>query len=443
MTVGCIGMPPIGACAASDVNCDGVIDADDADAVSCGISGGLATCCQPPFGTAITYQGNLFAGGLPVTSTCDFEFELWDDAAAGGTIGPLMAMTLPVTNGVFSADLYFGRGAMDGNQRFLEIAVACPSGGAMTLLTPRTQLRPAPYSIRAGTGIGDASGVNLTARSRVGIGTSVPDPDHKLTVDGNGAAAAAFNRTSTDGVIVSLMQDGIVEGTITVAGAVVAYTAFTGAHLAWTLETMQQGDLVTLTGVNRRLHGDSEIVYGISASTKANDPACLGTYLGLQEPSQAAGQDNPHLVMAVGNGSMWVTDTGRNIAPGDYLISSDIAGHAMLDDPQRFSLGYVVARAGEPVEWAKVPDSEVFAGRKHQKISVLFESFERGSTAGLQGAIAELQQRIDDLDKQVREISASRTRSSLTMVGILGAGFGAATLGRRAFGRRTANGGPR
>ena len=35
--------------------------------------------------------------------------------------------------------------------------------------------------------------------------------------------------------------------------------------------------------------------------------------------------------MAVGNGDMWVVDNGDNIEVGDYLISSQILGHAMKD----------------------------------------------------------------------------------------------------------------
>lgn len=44
----CIGQPPVGECAAADVNCDGVIDVADTAAMSCLQSGGGLACCDAP-----------------------------------------------------------------------------------------------------------------------------------------------------------------------------------------------------------------------------------------------------------------------------------------------------------------------------------------------------------------------------------------------------------
>ena len=86
----------------------------------------------------------------------------------------------------------------------------------------------------------------------------------------------------------------------------------------------------------------------VTPTTQANDPACLGSYLSLQEPAQPAGATNPHLVMAVGNGDMWVTDGGTgDLEPGNHLISSEVPGCAMKDAPARFPIGYICARAAE------------------------------------------------------------------------------------------------
>ena len=158
----------------------------------------------------------------------------------------------------------------------------------------------------------------------VGIGTT--SANARLNVEAVAAAVAAFNRTTNDGTIISIRQDGIEEGTISVATNTVSYNAFTGSHYSWTDRTMERGTLVTLTGDNRRLHDDteSEIVYGIELSSTPNDSRILGAYLGLQETSDPAGPDNPHLVMAVGNGEMWVVDDGQDVEIGDYLISSNL-----------------------------------------------------------------------------------------------------------------------
>ena len=168
---------------------------------------------------------------------------------------------------------------------------------------------------------------------------------------------------------------------------------------------------VTMTGVNRRYQDDpaSEFVYGIAPSTAANDSKCMGAYLGVLEASEPAGQDNPHLVMAVGNGDMWVVDSGGDIEPGDYLLSSDVLGCAMNDDPDKFPIGYIVARAAEGIEWASVESSGDAA--KRTKISVFYESFVRNSEASRFADIIESQEReIESLRAQVESLQSIEDR---------------------------------
>ena len=106
--------------------------------------------------------------------------------------------------------------------------------------------------------------------------------------------------------------------------------------------------LASLTGENRSLEDvpGAELVYGVRSTRKANDPAIMGAYLAVQNPAAPASTANPHLIMAVGNGDLWVVDDGEDIAIGDYLISSAVAGHAMRERSQ-FETTYIVARAAE------------------------------------------------------------------------------------------------
>ncbi len=239
--------------------------------------------------------------------------------------------------------------------------------------------------------------LRITNAGNIGIGDDTPDA--KLDVELNSSTVAAFNRTVSDGVIVSIQQDGVQEGTISVAGTTVTYNAFTGSHYGWTNVEIDRGALVTLTGQNRRHHNrpDAEIIYGIEPSTRANDPAIVGAYLGLQESTQPASDENPHLIMSVGNGEMWVTPgtTGANIQPGDLLISADIPGCAMLDDPRMFSEGHIVARAAERVDWSSIETDE--DGIRRARISVLFDRFTRGNDAFSASVLAE---RIDTLQQE-------------------------------------------
>ncbi len=242
----------------------------------------------------------------------------------------------------------------------------------------------------------------------VGIGTESPLTRlHVL----NFGDVATFDRAGTDGVIVRLAQDGITEGNISVSGTTVSYNAFTGSHYGWTEEKLERAELVSLTGINRNSHDNpkAEIVYGIKRSAFANDPACVGSYLGLQNPSQSQSSDNPLLVMAVGNGEMWVVDEGKNIQPGDYLISSSTPGHARKDDEEKFPIGHIVARAAEAVDWSTV--NETVNGHKHKRISILFGNFVRNNATILNRTVEEQQRQIEDLEKRILKLEAGLLRT--------------------------------
>lgn len=225
-----------------------------------------------------------------------------------------------------------------------------------------------------------------------------------LEVVQSGTTVATFNRTTDDGTVIGIQQGFATEGTISVSGTTVSYNAFTGSHYGWTEETLGRGELVTLTGINRSSHDNpkSEIIYGIKLSTVPNDPACLGSYLGLQESNQSASNENPHLVMAVGNGDMWVVDEGGDIKPGDYLISSSTRGHAMKDDEGKYPIGHIVARAAEGVDWSTA--SETAGGRKHKKISVLFGNFVRSNPSTVTQTLEGLQEIILKQQKEIEEL---------------------------------------
>jgi len=211
-------------------------------------------------------------------------------------------------------------------------------------------------------------------------------------------------RFGSDGLLVNFNREATSVGSISVAAGIVSYNAFTGSHHAWTQEMHQRGELLRLTGENRRPAdgADGEVVYGVQRTTMPNDPACLGAYLGLSESARPAAADNPHLVMAEGNGELWVVDTGRAIEPGDALISSDLPGCAMLDDVDRFPIGHIVARAAERVDWSsssrdRRTDGRAEGGVRKARISVLFAPAIRDSRgADLAAQIRDAAEQRDD-----------------------------------------------
>ena len=269
--------------------------------------------------------------------------------------------------------------------------------------------------------------MRINAAGNVGIGTA--SPNVRLEVVASGAEVVLLNRTTSDGSIVSLRRDGSEEGTISVSVNTVSYNAFTGSHYGWTDRTINHGTLVTLTGDNRRLHdnAESEIIYGVAPSSVPNDPKILGAYLALQESNEPAGSENPHLVMAVGNGEMWVVDDGQDIEIGDYLISSDVAGHATVDRGDH-EISNIVGRVAEPIDWNA--DDVSIDGRRHRRVSVFFESFTinhaadriraeqiRASEeiAALRSAIQEQQQTIEQQRETLAQQAATDTAMRVRM----------------------------
>lgn len=135
----------------------------------------IPNCLAPP-STPINYQGQLVKDNVPVTGMCDFRFDLWDDSDLGNLIGnsPLNADDVPVSNGLFTVALDFGAGAFNGDPRWLEIEVQCPADPDFVLLSPRVELTPAPYALRALEGVGGPNALHVTPDGNVGIGTATP-----------------------------------------------------------------------------------------------------------------------------------------------------------------------------------------------------------------------------------------------------------------------------
>jgi hypothetical protein len=103
---------------------------------------------QVALGTGFTYQGQLKSGGATVNGNCDLAFRLYDDPSSGNAIGTAMTPTVAITNGLFTTLLDFGTDAFNGDARWLDMQVGCPTGGGtFNTLVPRQQLSAAPYAL--------------------------------------------------------------------------------------------------------------------------------------------------------------------------------------------------------------------------------------------------------------------------------------------------------
>ena len=99
---------------------------------ACGVALTLALSearAQTPLDRAFTYQGQLRQNGQPVSGNVDFLFTLWDASSGGNQVGVALGITnAAVTRGLLTADLDFGSGTVNGDGRWIQIAVRNPAG---------------------------------------------------------------------------------------------------------------------------------------------------------------------------------------------------------------------------------------------------------------------------------------------------------------------------
>ena len=115
-----------------------------------------------PMGTVFTYQGRLIDVNGPADGQYDFEFKLYPDPNSGGfqIFSTAVVDDHDVIDGYFTVELDFGQYAFNGDARWLEIAVRPgDSNDSHTILSPRQQVTPTPYAIRAHIADSSADGV--------------------------------------------------------------------------------------------------------------------------------------------------------------------------------------------------------------------------------------------------------------------------------------------
>jgi len=99
-------------------------------------------------GTAFTYQGQLSDAGTPANGEYDIQFQLFDAASGGSSIGPtILVDNVAVADGRFTVSLDFGQNPFGDGARWLQIGVRPGSGGSLVALSPRQELTPAPYAL--------------------------------------------------------------------------------------------------------------------------------------------------------------------------------------------------------------------------------------------------------------------------------------------------------
>ena len=184
---------------------------------------GLLACqptvsAQTPLSTALTYQGQLSDGGIPLNGSADLEFRVFDAPVGGTRLGPIVAATnVQVADGIFTTQLDFGPDVFEGQALWIEIRVRSPHDptnlAPFDTLTPRQAITAAPAAQTLAPGAviegppgGFLAGVVSVVATEPGIGIATfVDP-----VSGVGILAAATDLSQSAALVT---DKGAVYGT--------------------------------------------------------------------------------------------------------------------------------------------------------------------------------------------------------------------------------------
>lgn len=193
--------------------------------------------------TAITYQGQLKDGGQAANGTYDLRMTLYDAAADGGQVGPIVYVDdKAVADGLFTAELDFGAASFPGADRWLEMAARPGSGdnsdrSGYTALTPRQKIAATPYAIRS---------------QSAATATDAGNADTVDTQHASDFAAAAHTHGKADlansGALSFDWSNGEVADDLTIAGGIIENTPI--------------GDKVASTGAFTDLESTENVILG-------------------------------------------------------------------------------------------------------------------------------------------------------------------------------------
>lgn len=231
----------------------------------------FGSCLAAPVGSAFTYQGRLTTSNNPATGNYDFQFVLFDAATGTNSFGTNTLTAVSVANGLYTVALDFGTTPFDGNARFIELSVRTNSNPTWTTLSPRQQLTPSPYALRA---------LGLTGQLPDSqLSTNVP----KLNSPNVFTAANAFNGglfTTSSNLVANLNAD-LLDGLHAAAFAAAMHTHSATDIVSGTLPSGRLGgtytNAMTLNNPGNVFFGNG---IGISGITSTPAGAAGGTLVG-------------------------------------------------------------------------------------------------------------------------------------------------------------------
>ena len=153
-----------------------------------------------------SYQGRLTgAGGNPLDGIYGMQFRLYDAETEGALLWDSGAQDVTVDDGLFSVELAVDRSVFNGQEVWLEAAVA---GGAL----PRQEILPVPYAMSL------VSGTVISGTSSSALLTVInPDGPAILATDGKTAGGQSLGENNSD--LARALADGESSGKVTNHGS--------------------------------------------------------------------------------------------------------------------------------------------------------------------------------------------------------------------------------
>jgi hypothetical protein len=229
--------------------------------------------------SSFTYQGKLTDSSAPAAGVYDYQFALYDSVTGGNQLGTTQTITsVSVANGAFTVQLDFGSSVFPGADRFLEISVKKPSEASYTTLSPRQQIKSAPYSIRSLNATNADNAANAvtatTATTASGVSSSAGDS----VVAAINAGSSTINAARLPSTLAT--QDGT--------------NAFGGTNIFSTAPIFGAG----LSASNQRVTDIATPTAGTDAATKAYVDMALaaGSYVQFAPSTQQMTGSTNHLI---------------------------------------------------------------------------------------------------------------------------------------------------
>ncbi len=261
----------------------------------------------------------------------------------------------------FNTYLYLNQDQMILENAWVRAETIVIGDGTTTYLNGKPTLANQPR-----VSIGNLGGVSqVSVRDAASRGVSVYGDGHieitrglagqaSLLFESAGQVASGLSVYAKTGTGAGLFKDGV--GT------------FTGKHsyiLPNNLSIGDVGKLFVQGELHKRMNINNAMFFG-HESTTARNTLAIGAYAqhAFDEEDDVIENHQNGYINALGEGLLLVCSESGNIHEGQWLCSSSVAGHAMLQtdattgEYEKYFTDFTVAKSSETVVWADEPDNQ-------------------------------------------------------------------------------------